>query len=65
MEVNISKGVQRNLLVYQGDRTEDVVNEFSKEHRLNQTKKKKLMEVVKMQLRNILERIEEEDFTAK
>ena len=66
LEVNICNGNKGKLLIYDGDRPEEVVDVFAEVYELTKSKKKKLNDIVKMQLAKILSNIgeaadEEED----
>ena len=59
LEVNITKGKQGKLMIFDGDDPEEIVNIFSEVYKIGEAKKRKLLEIVKSQLRNVLQNIGE------
>ena len=50
LDVNLGKGESARIVVYDGDKAEDVIDAFGNEHNLNDKKRAKLLEVLKSQL---------------
>lgn len=53
LDVNLGKGESARIVVYEGDKAEDVIGAFGNEHNLNDKKRAKLLEVLNSQLSQI------------
>ena len=50
LDVNLGEGKSARITIYDGEDYNQVVDEFSSEHNLNEKKVKKLRDVIKAQL---------------
>jgi len=59
VDVNIPSGVER-IVVYEGDKAEDLASEFARKHGLDRDTEEKLVQMLQKQIDDQLEKIDEE-----
>lgn len=61
VDVNLGEGKMSRIVLYEGDKPENVAREFSKEHELDEMMMKKLTDLLSQQMAGVLSKIEEEE----
>lgn len=61
VDVNLGQGGQRRIVLYEGDKPEDVAHEFAQENELDEEMEMKLKDLLTNQIQNMLTKIEEDD----
>lgn len=60
LDINFGKDEIQRIVVHEGDEPEQLVESFGKTHGLDEGKKAKLIEIIQIQLKNVLPKIDEE-----
>ena len=61
VDVNIGNNETTWIAIYEGDTAERLADEFEKEHFISQDTKRKLIDLLKIQMNSVLEKIIEEE----
>lgn len=61
IDVNLEEGRKERIVIYEGDRAEELAEEFGKKHHLGEDTVAKLKTVLEVQISSILEKIDEEN----
>ena len=63
LDVALGKNQSTRIVIYEGEDYNQVIDEFSEEHQLSSKKVKKLRDVIKAQIDQMLPPINEESYT--